>query len=277
MSANNGKIPRAEALEVVRTSIEGHTFSPATAEQDVNFAKNLLQWLIYRFAVYPTDLRILSDSNDLYSSAYLLDSIRPIFLSKEVAGDKYARRVSSTLRHMPDLEVVPSRLPMLGALREQDMSFQQIIEHFTANPGDLEGASLARCYLNAKYAVSFWPGTSALEEWGIRLVCDARYIRVAPFGKDGETEPAANWMLTYYQRLHILAEVAVHVGLLTVKHATHVNEFIGEDQIDEIRGFEENFQPDTPYFGYVQDNSVCGRVLNALIERGAVDADVLKN
>lgn len=192
MSANNGKIPRAEALEVVRTSIEGRSFSVDTAYDDVNFANNLLQWLIFRFAVYPADLRISSGTSDGYLSTSLPDSVRQMFLSKEVSGERHARPVCSAIRYVSDPEVVPSRLPLLDALLEQGMNFTQIILHFMENPDDLKGASLARCYPQTKYAVSFGPGYGISDEWGVRLVCDARDIRVAPFGKDGETEPAVS-------------------------------------------------------------------------------------
>ena len=126
------------------------------------------------------------------------------------------------------------------------------------------------CYVLLKYAASIQPGIFHEADWGLRFVVAGDNINVLPYGKDGETEPAVNWMYTFRERPHVLAEVATYIGLLTVECETN-----GVGSVDEryMRDFpamlEFHRPPDVPY-SYISDGTVDAVILDSLVQRGIV-------
>jgi len=278
MSTNSGKVPRAEALKVVRGAIEGHAFSPATVERDVNFAHNTLRWLFDQFVMYDTDISVQSDLWGGYPSTELPASIQPLFIPDTyVFGERRPLSASSALHRVVADEVIPAVIPVYQALRDVNMSYPAIIEHFTKNPGDLVGACLTKSYVMTRYGVSIRPGFTSISSWGIRLESDARNISVYPYGVDGETEPPSNWMLTYLERLHILAQVIVYAGYLTVKDSTHCQEKIDETQLENLQAKLEEPAPEVgTVFRYSYGESMEGEILKVLVTKNVVSAVDLK-
>ncbi len=274
MSANNGKIPRAEALEVLRGVVEQRSFTPETALDDIKFAYNVLQWLMINF----TDRKAQSiiTSGEPYTTFGLPPAISQSFLTKPISsGEQFDMLARSTLRACPETEIVPARIPILRTLVDDGMNYPQILDYFAQKPADLEGSRMGKCYIIMKYAASIQAGRFHDADWGIRFVVARDSINLLPYGKDGETEPAVNWMHTFRERAHVLAEVATYIGLLTVESEANGIGSLDEENIWELPTILELHGPGGIPFRNVFDGTMDAGVLKALVARGVVsEADL---
>ena len=83
-------------------------------------------------------------------------------------------------------------------------------------------------------------------------------------------------MLTYHERAHILAEVASHVGLLTVENATNARAHIEAVYVENLDTQLGNKATDAIPYGYLFGDTLSGTILEALVKRGVVSEDELK-
>jgi hypothetical protein len=173
--------------------------------------------------------RLVADTNYYGTRTYLFsreidgEHFPPalkLLLTREWHGSTFATDDNRILIERCDQpEIVRPRIPgwediFLGR------NFYEAVEKIASDPEILKTIQFGKRYIDPAVRIVFEP--AFFHDWGLEFVATQREIKVRVFGKQGKTEQAVDFLLSYHARQRVLAELVAQLAVLAIRNNDHL-------------------------------------------------------